>query len=98
MRYVWDEKKSRINFEKHGLRFEEAQVIWTDPNAIEYYDPESSYSEERFIRIGLNPFRGILLVVFCENEAADTIRLISARKATTQEKYDYEKELQSQRS
>lgn len=98
MRYIWNEKKAKTNLEKHGVRFEEAQVVWTDPHSIEYYDPENSYQEDRFIRIGLNPLRGILLVVFCENENQETIRIISARKATNQEKKEYEEELQSQRS
>ena len=98
IRYIWDEKKAKSNFEKHGIRFEEAQLIWADPNFIEYYDPESSFFEERFIRVGLNPWRGILIVVFCENEDQETIRIISARKATTDEKKDYEEELQSKRT
>jgi uncharacterized DUF497 family protein len=98
MRYVWDEKKAKSNFEKHGVRFEEAQVIWADPNSLEFFDFDSSLIENRYIRIGLNLLRGILLVVFCENENTDTIRIISARKATTQEKQEYEKELQSKRT
>lgn len=98
MNYVWDEKKARINFKKHGVRFEEAQVIWTDPNAIEYFDPDYMSSEMRLIRIGLNPLRGLLLVVFCERESPEAIRIISARKATNQEKREYEEELQSQRT
>ena len=40
MRYIWDEKKAKTNFEKHGIRFEEAQTIWRDPNSIEYFDDE----------------------------------------------------------
>jgi uncharacterized DUF497 family protein len=66
MEYTWDENKAKSNFEKHGVRFEEAQVIWTDPLSIEYFDPENSSREERCIRIGLNPTRGILFVVFCD--------------------------------
>ncbi len=97
MRYVWDEKKAKTNLEKHGIRFEEAQVIWADPNALEFYDPENSKAEDRFIRIGLNPIRGILLVVFCENETDDIIRIISARRASNQEREDYEEELRSQK-
>lgn len=95
VRYTWDEKKERINFEKHRIRFEEAQVIWADPFALEYFDSEDLNAEERFIRIGLNPHRGILLVVFCERGEGAIIRIISARKATTTEKEFYEKELRS---
>ncbi|MDD4975355.1 MAG: BrnT family toxin [Bacteriovorax sp.] len=98
MEYTWDENKAKSNFEKHGARFEEAQVIWTDPLSIEYFDPDNSFREERFIRIGLNPTRGILFVVFCEKEKLEVIRIISARKATNLERKDYEEELQSQRT
>jgi uncharacterized DUF497 family protein len=93
MIYIWDEKKARVNFEKHGIRFEEAQVIWGDPKSLEYF--EDFAEEERFIRVGLNPSRGILLVVFCERGKGDIVRIISARKATTSEKEIYEKELRS---
>ncbi len=95
MIYTCDQKKSRLNFEKHGVRFEEAQVIWGDPFAIEFLDPENSQFEDRYLRIGLNPARGILLVVFCERDRGETIRIISARKATTFERQVYEKELRS---
>jgi len=98
MKYTWDEKKSKINYEKHGIRFEEAQVIWSDPNSLEYFDTAHSFLEERYIRVGLNPWRGILLVVFCEREGAEIIRIISARRATFQERIEYEEELRSQKS
>ena len=92
MEYIWSDKKAKSNFEKHGVRFEEAQVIWADPSSIEYYDPDNSALEERFIRIGLNLSRGILFVVFCEKENFEKIRIISARKATNQERKEYEEE------
>jgi hypothetical protein len=95
MKYSWDEEKNKINFKKHGVRFEEAQVIWTDPNSLEFFDPDHSKDEDRFIRIGINPKRGILFVAFCEREQGNIIRIISARKATKTEKGDYERELQS---
>lgn len=68
VRCTWDEKKERINFEKHRIRFEEAQVVWADPFALEFSDGVDLNAEERFIRIGLNPHRGILLVIFCERD------------------------------
>ncbi len=95
MEYVWDSKKALINYEKHGVRFEEAQVIWSDPYSLEFLDPDNSMNEERYLKVGLNPFRGILLVVFCEIGHGETIRIISARKATSAEREIYEKELRS---
>ena len=93
MKYEWDEDKSIKNLKKHGIRFEEAQIIWSDPNAQEFIDSVSDIKELRFIRIGLNPRRGILLVVYCEKEDGELIRIISARKATNSEKAIYEEEL-----
>lgn len=98
MEYVWDIKKAKANFEKHGVRFEEAQVIWADPYSVEYFDPDNSSEEERYIRIGHNISRGIIFVVFCEKESLEVIRIISARKATNLERKEYEEELRSQRS
>lgn len=92
--FEWDEEKDWSNFLKHNLNFEEAQLIWTDPNALEFIDDEHSEGEERYLRIGLNPFRGILLVVFCERNR-NLIRIISARKATSEERKEYERQIRS---
>jgi uncharacterized DUF497 family protein len=91
MRFEWDANKNLSNFRKHGVWFEEAQTIWADPESIEFFDPEHSSREDRFIRIGHSTGGRVLLVVFCERTAGSTIRIISARKATAQEKRDYEK-------
>lgn len=89
--FEWDEDKNRRNITKHGVSFEEAQVIWADPNSLEFLDPENSKDESRFIRVGTNIRRGILFVVFCERDDGDLIRIISARKATKNEREEYER-------
>ena len=91
MRFEWDEDKNRSNFKKHGVWFEEAQTIWVDSESVEFFDPEHSSTEDRFIRIGHSTRGRLLLVVFCERIEEPTIRIISARKATTQEMRAYEK-------
>lgn len=91
MRFDWDESKNRSNFKQHGVWFEEAQTIWADLESIEFFDPEHSSNENRFIRIGHSTRSRLLLVVFCERAEGSTIRIISARKATKQEARDYEK-------
>ena len=91
MKFGWDENKNRSNFKKHGVWFEEAQTIWADVKAVEFFDPEHSSDEDRFIRIGHSTRSRLILVVFCERAEGSTIRVISARKATTREKRDYEK-------
>ena len=52
MKLEWDEAKNASNFEKHGIWFEEAQTVWADPHATEFYDPEHRTDEDRFIRVG----------------------------------------------
>jgi len=90
MKFEWDEKKNRSDFKKQGIWFEEAQAIWVDSKSIEFFNPEHSSKEDRYIRIGHSTKSRILLVIFCEREGS-TIRIISARKATSQEMRDYEK-------
>ena len=91
MRFEWDDSKNRFNFRKHGVWFEEAQTIWADVKAVEYFDPEHSTNEDRFIRIGHSTRSRLILVVFCERAEGSAIRIISARKATAREMTDYEK-------
>lgn len=92
MRFEWDENKNRENYQKHGVWFDEAQTVWADEGSMEFFDPEHSETEDRFIRIGFSSKSRLLLVVFCEREEGDEacIRIISARKATTEEQEQYE--------
>ena len=90
MKFEWDEEKSESNKVKHAVRFEEAQTVFLDPKAIEFFDDENSKSEEdRFIRIGVSQRLRVLIVVFCERDE-ENIRIISARKATPKERKVYE--------
>ena len=91
MQFEWDENKNRSNYKKHGVWFEEAQTTWVDSESVEFFDPEHSSNENRFIRIGHSTRGRILLVVFCERAEGLTVRIISARKATKQEMSAYEK-------
>ena len=90
MRFEWDERKNSTNFEKHGIWFEEAQTVWADPHAQEFFDPDHSVAEDRFIRVGYSRRERILLVVFCERQEENAVRIISARKATSREVRDHE--------
>lgn len=93
MRYEWDDKKNRINFRKHGIWFEEAKTVWADQRSTEYFDPEHSIDENRYIRIGFSNRSRILLVVFCERLECTVVRIISARQATSKEVKHYEKRI-----
>ena len=93
MRFEWDEKKNQLNFRKHGVWFEEAQTSWADPMALEYFDPDHSEDEDRFLRIGYSTNNRMLLVSFCEREEGDVVRIIHSRKATPEEVKSYEKRI-----
>lgn len=90
VRFEWDDDKNQSNFRKHGLWFEEAKTLWADPTALEFYDPEHSADEDRFIRIGHSSASQVLMVVFCERDRGSIVRIISARPATAKEKKQYE--------
>ena len=88
MNIVWDEKKNRSNYSKHGITFEHAAHIFTDPLRKEGYDPEHSGTEEdRYIAIGMAVAR-LLFVSFAEPNP-ETVRIISARKVNAQERRRY---------
>jgi uncharacterized DUF497 family protein len=91
MRFEWDETKNRGNFRKHGVWFEEAQTIWAQGTSVEFFDPTHSGDEDRFIRIGHSSRSRLLLVVFCEREDGEVVRIISARQATPREERQYAK-------
>jgi len=86
--YEWDEEKSRNNVRKHGVSFEEAKTIFNDPFAITIGDPDHSFSEERFLEIGMSAKGRILVVWYAER--GDNIRVIGCRKATRSEWRKYE--------
>ena len=88
MRFEWDSEKAEVNLAKHGVAFEEAVEVFLDPNALEEFDQLHSDQEPRFRRLGLSS-RRLLLVVFVER-IQETMRILSARKATAKEQALYE--------
>jgi uncharacterized DUF497 family protein len=91
VKFEWDTRKNERNYRKHGIWFEEAQTVWVDPNSSEFFDPEHSDNEDRFLRLGSSTLSRYLLVVFCEREEGGAVRIISARRMTTKERKQYEK-------
>ena len=88
MKIEWDPKKAKSNLRKHGVSFEEAATALGDPMAATGTDPDHSISEERYVTFGLSQ-KGRLVVV-SHTERGETIRIISARKATKGERELYE--------
>jgi hypothetical protein len=83
LEFEWDESKANRNFNKHGVRFEEAITVFLDPNAVTLSDVLHSLNEERYIDIGLASTGRLLLVVYTER--GSRIRLISSRLCTPRE-------------
>ena len=87
----WDPAKARANLRKHGVSFEEAETAFSDDHALVIPDPDhSSAEEERLVLIGLSGALRVLLVIYCEREGGDVLRLISARRATRSERAQYD--------
>jgi uncharacterized DUF497 family protein len=86
VQFEWDAKKAASNLRKHGVSFEEAETAFEDELGAYYPD---TLHETRFILIGYSKRRRLLYVVHAE-VTLDTIRIISARKATKHEKTHYE--------
>lgn len=88
--FEWSPAKAASKLKKHGVSFEEARSVFYDEFAIQFFDDEGSGSEDRFLMLGLSNEARVLIVCHCEREAGNTIRLISARKATRNERKHYE--------
>ena len=87
MKIVWDPNKAKINFNKHKVRFSDAESVLFDPYALTIEDTTSE-REQRHITTGMNLLGRILVVVFVYR--GNGIRLISARRATKKERQHYE--------
>jgi len=89
MYYEWDKTKAASNIQKHGIRFADAVTALEDDSALTVED-DSAKGERRFVTIGMNDTLRMLVVVWTERRI-NTIRIISARKATAHERKTYDK-------
>lgn len=87
--FKWDPAKSRSNLNMHGVSFEGAQSVFHDEYAIQFDNEENSLEEERFFMPGLSNELRVLIVCHCERESGEVSRIISARKATKDERKYY---------
>jgi uncharacterized protein len=88
--YEWDPRKAEANLRKHDVSFTEAASVFLDPLALTYSDPDHSVGEMRFITFGQSTL-GRLLVISHLDLGEESIRIISARRATRRERDGYEK-------
>jgi uncharacterized protein len=89
MRFEWDPAKAASNAKKHKVTFQVAKTVFYDDFAVQFFDKEHSYAEDRFLLLGMSSDARLLLVCHCEREDGDVIRIISARKATETEAQHY---------
>lgn len=87
MQFEWDEEKNATNIQKHGIDFADVPVMFQSPMLVDI-DDRIEYGEERWIGIG--PLYMIIAVVVFTERGGDTIRIITARKATKYERQRYE--------
>lgn len=88
--FEWDPKKGESNAQKHGVTFDEASTAFGDPLGLLMPDPDHSLGEERYLLLGMSNRRRLVVVAFAERPPRT--RLISARRATREERKQYEEE------
>src|ERR1035437_8802649 len=90
--FSWDTQKAISNYEKHGVPFEEASTAFADPDGLNWEDLDHSQRETRFKRLGRSIENKLLLVFYTTRRmknGKETIRIISARKASRKEHKAY---------
>jgi uncharacterized DUF497 family protein len=89
--FEWDPRKAEANAAKHGVSFDEAVTVFLDPDALDGPDLQHSTAEARFRRLGRSVDGRVLMVAYTLRRSGDaeTIRLISARRASRHERAAY---------
>ena len=90
IRFEWDPPKAAANLKKHRISFEDAQSVFYDEFAVQFFDEMHSSEEERFLMLGMSSAASLLIVCHCERGGGSVIRIISARKATKRESAFYQ--------
>ena len=88
MEFEYDPVKAKSNLRKHRISFEEAATVFVDPLAITALDPRHSETEVRFVTIGHTIKRRVVVVAHADR--GNRTRIISARRATRNERKNYE--------
>jgi uncharacterized DUF497 family protein len=93
MKFEWDEPKRKLNLKNHGIDFEDITSIFDAP-MLTALDSREDYGEDRWIGVGI--VRNIVLVIVFTERGNDKIRIISARKATKNERQAFDKKIKNQ--
>ena len=91
MKFEWDQHKADANVKKHNVSFENAATAFSDQHSLSLYDEKHSELEDRWITLGKAKNGDIVTIVhtYRKIESIETIRIISARKATKNEIQQY---------
>lgn len=86
--FEWDRAKADSNLRKHGISFDDARLVFADPDRITVTDTRFDYGEDRFTAYGYIDDR-LFAVVFVLDDQTGVMRLISARKTNARERKLY---------
>jgi uncharacterized protein len=91
-RFVWDEGKALANERKHGIAFTLAATAFKDPLRAISHDKEHADSEDRWAVVGMAQDGLLVVVIYVTHDLEDGehVRIISARRATSHERREYE--------
>ena len=87
MEFEWHDAKAEANLRAHGVSFDLAKTVFKDPFALEFLDDRQDYGEDRYVIIGMAEGQVLLFVAYTERD--ERVRIISARRATTDEQEHY---------
>ncbi|MBQ3841495.1 MAG: BrnT family toxin [Ruminiclostridium sp.] len=88
MTFEWDDNKEQINRQKHKISFTAALKVFKDENRVEIFDSKHSADEDRYLTIGIVDGK-LMMITVIYTERKNNVRLISARKATKEEREFY---------
>ena len=91
IKFEWDAVKAASNIKKHGISFTEAQSVFFDEFAVQFFDQKNAEKEDRFLMLGVSNETNLLLICHCERDDGNTVRVILARKATKNERKHYQR-------
>jgi hypothetical protein len=91
MKFEWDLEKEKTNKRKHKVTFLEACYVFADKYMLTSFDDKHSEDEDRWVTIGQTPNNNILVVIhtYRKTKNKESVRIISARKATRHEEKQY---------
>ena len=92
MKFEWDEIKNAINIKKHGIDFQGVKSVFDGPMIVNE-DNRYDYAERRLIGFGW--MNDIVVVVVYIELYNDSIRILSARKASRYERKEFEREIKN---